>query len=406
MASKTAFLIDDDKTFLEIEAKILKKIGFKTTSSSRISEALEKILECKPDYVLTDLVQPEISGLELCKQIKSNPDLKDTKVIIVSSKVYEYDKKQAFSVGADGYITKPLTEEKLNETIQSLKSKMTFWGIHGTLPVPGEDTNKYGGNTSCVSLEFSQGRNFIFDAGSGIKGLSDYLLKKYAGKQIKANLFITHPHWDHINAFPFFVPLYLQGNEIDVYGPQQMDKSMLQIMSDQMDGVYFPVTIKQFAAHVGYHDLKEGSYEIEGVKVDTLLLTHPGNCLGYKITYDNTTISYITDNELYFPDSPSYNASFYKNLVEFVSGSDYFIHDTTYFDEEYKSKVDWGHSCVSQVAKLAHEAEVKNYYIFHHDPDHRDDAVERKYEESSKKLKEYQSKTLCHIAKEKDIIYF
>ncbi|MBF0197281.1 MAG: response regulator [Planctomycetes bacterium] len=404
--SQKVLVIDDDPSTVEIQAKLLSRAHFEVEECLDSSQALDKALICKPHYVFCDMMMPNIDGLEVCRQIKSHEELKDISFVMVSSKAYEYDKKQAYLAGADAYITKPFTEEKLNMTLKSLRSKITFWGIHGTLPVPGPQTTKYGGNTSCISVEFSKDRNFIFDAGSGIKPFSDYVMKKSAGKKFNSHIFITHPHWDHINAFPFFTPLFIQGNSIDVYGPKQFDKSMYRIMSDQMDGVYFPVTVQEFGAHVDYHDLGEGVHTIEGIKVETMMLTHPGNCLGYKVTYNGISFCYITDNELYFPDHDSYNDLFYRNLVEFSKGCDYFIHDTTYFDEEYEKKTHWGHSCISQVCLLAHEAEVKNYYLFHHDPDHNDEKIQQKLEVAQSELAKLKSKTKCHIAYEGLELYF
>ena len=147
-----------------------------------------------------------------------------------------------------------------------------FWGVRGTLPVPGPKTLRFGGNTSCVSLTLPRGRFFIFDAGSGIKNLSDDLIARGA-ERIEASIFISHPHWDHINALPFFVPLYHQGNHFDIYGADHADISLRDLVSAQMDGVYFPVTVREFSSSVEFHGLGEGDYEIDGVSVKTMYLT-------------------------------------------------------------------------------------------------------------------------------------
>lgn len=258
------------------------------------------------------------------------------------------------------------------------RPRITFWGVRGTLPVTGRGSLRYGGNTSCISVEFSDSHVFIFDAGSGIKSFSDAL--KSAGRShIKARIFISHPHIDHIQALPFFHPLFVKGNVFDVLGPGQHEKGMRELIAGQMDGVYFPVTLNEFAATVTYTNLVEGSYEFDGVSVRALRLNHPGHCLGYRLEYDGAVFCYVTDNELYPPDSPDYDESYRQRLADFVRGADYLVTDTTYMDEEYADgKQHWGHSSVSEVVALAHRAEVKTLCLFHHDPDQDDDAIDRK----------------------------
>lgn len=399
MTGKKVFIVDDDIGTTEVETALLEKSGFTVRSSNDASLAVEKIIEWQPDIILLDLVMPKVDGMRLCNTLKQREELKKCAIIILSSKVFEYDKKMALQQGAEGYITKPLTLNKLNSVMDSLtKMDLTFWGTRGTLPVPGKDSLKYGGNTPCISLSMKN-RLFVFDAGSGIKCLSDQLMKN-GTKRKEAHLFITHPHWDHINAFPFFIPLYIQGNSIKVYGPSQGAKSIETIMSDQMDGVYFPVTVREFGAHVSYEDLSEGPYRIDGIDVQTKLLNHPGNCLGYRVSHQGKSVCYITDNELYFPEMEGYSEDFVNSLMEFITGCDVLIHDTTYFDNEYKTKVNWGHSCVSQVVHLAHDAKVKTLCLFHHDPSQTDADIERKKEQADDILANLGSNTRCLIATE------
>lgn len=256
--------------------------------------------------------------------------------------------------------------------------QVTFWGVRGTLPVTGRGSLRYGGNTSCISVEFADGGLFIFDAGSGIKSFSD-ALKRAGRKHIKARIFISHPHIDHIQALPFFTPLFVQGNVFDVLGPAQQDKGMRELIAGQMDGVYFPVTLNEFAASVTYTNLEQGDYEFDGVRMRTLRLNHPGHCLGYRLECGGAVFCYVTDNELYPPDSPDYDEAYRQRLADFVRGADYLVTDTTYMDDEYADgKQHWGHSSVSEVVALAHRADIKTLCIFHHDPDQDDDAIDRK----------------------------
>lgn len=271
--------------------------------------------------------------------------------------------------------------------------RVTFWGVRGTLPVTGYGSLRYGGNTSCISVEFADGGLFIFDAGSGIKSFSDAL--KRAGRQaIRARIFISHPHIDHIQALPFFQPLFVPGNEFDVLGPAQQEKGMRELIAGQMDGVYFPVTLHEFAAHVTYTNIEQGDYRIDGVNVRTLRLNHPGHCLGYRLDCGDAVFCYVTDNELYPPDSPDYDPVYRAHLADFVRGADYLVTDTTYMDDEYADgKQHWGHSSVSEVVALADRAQVKTLCIFHHDPDQDDAAIDRKLAFAQKRLKELKSDT-------------
>jgi phosphoribosyl 1,2-cyclic phosphodiesterase len=243
-----------------------------------------------------------------------------------------------------------------------------------------------------VSLDLPDGRLFIFDAGSGIKSLSDALL---AAKRTRLDgkILISHPHWDHINALPFFAPFYMQGNRFEICGASHGDVTMRELISAQMDGVYFPVTIHEFAADITYRDLNEGEFEIGGLPVKTMLLSHPGNCLGYRVTYGSRSFCYVTDNELFDAESPMRSEEYMEHLIDFTRGTEALVTDCTYTDEAYPRKTGWGHSSVSQVTELARRAQVKKLYIVHHDPDDNDDVIDAKLARSRELLAKWGSRT-------------
>jgi len=387
-------LVEDDPAMIELESLLLEEAGHTVVALHSSDDALSKIKEHAPDCVLTDIMMPGIDGMQLLKQIKDEPGLSNTKVIVVTFKTFEYDQRAAMQLGADSFITKPIEAETFSTLVEDVMAdllQMKFWGVRGTLPVSGHRSLRYGGNTSCVTLEFPRGQQFIFDAGSGIKELSNAIMA--APKKINAKIFISHPHWDHINALPFFVPLYIPGNEFEILGAAHAHITMRELIAAQMDDVYFPITMKEFGSRVYFRDLNEGSYEIDGISVKTLLLSHPGNCLGYRIDYGGRSFCYVTDNELFLPDDASHNLHYVKRLTEFIAGTDALITDATYTDAEYQSKIGWGHSCISQVVKLAHEAEVKSLYIFHHDPDQDEDAIDAKHAAGEAILAELESST-------------
>jgi len=389
------YVVDDDPLALKVMTALLEVAGHKVSSTTDSRSALDQIVERKPDCVICDLMMPEVDGLQLCKQINEIPELHDLKFIMVSAKAYEFDQKRSFSFGADGYIRKPLNTETFADQVSRILDDhidMTFWGVRGTLPVSGDKSLKYGGNTSCVSLEFPRQQFFIFDGGSGIKGLGDYLMAQQR-RRLSAKIFISHPHWDHINAIPFFSPLYVQGNELEILGPNQGDRTMRELISAQMDGVYFPITLVEFAARVYFGDLEEETIVADGIEVQTKLLSHPGKCLGYRVNYNSRSVCYITDNELFLEDSDFYTPFYQEKLAEFCRDTDVLITDSTYTDEEYKTKVGWGHSCISQVVKLANDANAKKLFLFHHDPDQSDSDIDIKLEMAVNQLSKLNSHT-------------
>ncbi len=402
---KKVLIVDDTPENIQVLMAALKD-EYKIVAAINGQKALQMAaIDPVPDLILLDIMMPGIDGFELCRRFRADIKLKDTKIIMVSGKAYKADKEQAFALGADAYITKPVDSETLSKQVRNVLENrvfLTFWGVRGTLPVAGPKTIKYGSNTVCVSLEFPRGNYFIFDAGTGIKPFSDYLIAKE--KDVNAKIFISHPHLDHIYAFPFFEPLYIDGNKIEILGPTQGTLSFREIIAGLMDGIYFPIKPEQFGAGVSYRDLREESFDTDGIKISTMLLNHPGNCLGYRIDINGKSICYVTDNELYPEISSSYNKDYWDKLAQFVRGTDILITDNTYSDEEYKKKIGWGHSATSQVVKLADEADVGSLFLYHHDPDQWDDDIDAKQESAQLILKKKQSKTCCMATRQDQLI--
>jgi phosphoribosyl 1,2-cyclic phosphodiesterase len=399
-----ACVIDDDPIMLQLLNRLLTDGGHHVTSFQSSRQAVEAVPALCPDFILVDIMMPELDGLEFCRRIRLRQDLAKTKVIVVTAKSYEFDRREAAAVGADGYLTKPLAPNFLAQlnALLSPSVELRFWGVRGTLPVPGRRALRYGGNTSCVSMSFNQDSLFIFDAGSGIKELGSHLMSQK--KRISGRIFISHPHWDHINALPYFVPLYVPGNEFEILGAAHGDISMRRMIGDQMGGIYFPVTMREFGASVTFRDIGEQELEIDGVAIKTMLLAHPGRCLGYRVRTGGRTICYVTDNELFPAGLPQHDAHYRGQLAEFVGGADVLISDATYLDEAYGPKAGWGHSAVGELVRLSHEAGVKQLHLFHHDPDQTDDDIDRKLDEAGRLLVSLGSQTTCVVPAEGDVI--
>lgn len=277
------------------------------------------------------------------------------------------------------------TPARADDSIQ-----LTFWGVRGTLPVPGPRTVRYGGNTNCITLECDGDRLLVFDAGTGIKVLSDHMAAGGPSPK-KIDILISHPHWDHINGLPFFAPLYNPDNDIRIDGPAHGAVGMRELIAGQMDGVYFPINIQTFGARVSFRDLQEGPFAVDGIEVAALRLNHPGHCLGYRVDYRGRSVCYLTDNEL----GPDGDRGYLGRVTRFVEGADALIADCTYTDEEYGAKIGWGHSGIGAVVDWAHAARVRCLYLYHHDPSQDDDAIDEKLAAARSRLADLQSETRC-----------
>ncbi len=381
-------IVDDDLDVLALLARTLEAARHDVSVYSSSRSALLELEQERPDCVIADVLMPEMDGIELCRELRRRPSLDKTKIIMFSAKPYDLDRRRALEFGADGYLVKSLAHNALLQSIMNIMSDQVvvrYWGVRGTMPVCGPQAVRYGGNTPCLSVEHGSEPLAVFDCGTGIKQLSDHLATAHP-ERITARIFISHTHWDHINHLPFFAPLYAPGNHIEIYGPHQGDLTIDQAVSAQMNSVYFPVTTREFGAHVSYRSLREEKLELGQARVETMLLKHPGYCLGYKLTARGRSICYITDNELYPKQHPRHDAHYFERLTEFVHGTDVLITDCTYRDHEYASKADWGHSSVREVVALAAQAKVKRLHLFHHDPDQTDDDIDRKHAEARQQL--------------------
>ena len=268
-----------------------------------------------------------------------------------------------------------------------------FWGVRGSIPTPGPTTIRYGGNTPCVELRYSDDQFFILDAGSGIRELGNWLLQQ--GKPVKSHIFISHMHWDHIQGIPFFTPAYIPGNEFTFYGAHEADKKLEDILSDQMNIINFPIELASMAAKFKFKSLFEDIYTINNIKLETFYLNHPGFALGYKFKINEKNIVYISDNEPYpiQPGSPDsienpeqvlYVEDNNQRLINYLDGAEIFIHDAQYTPNEYKTKYQWGHSPYDYTVNIALQAQIKNLILFHHDPTHDDDFIDQMVESAKR----------------------
>jgi phosphoribosyl 1,2-cyclic phosphodiesterase len=212
----------------------------------------------------------------------------------------------------------------------------------------------------------------IFDAGSGIRLLGLDLMRNGGAHH---HIFLTHFHWDHIQGFPFFRPLYDPNINLSIAGPKQRNIDVRSLFAGQMGPIYFPIPFSVVSATMSFDDLNEATIEVGRVTLRTFRVKHPSHVVGYRMEAGGKSICFIPDNEL---DGDVYEVDdgWRDRLVEFIHGADLLIHDSMYTEVEYPSRVGWGHSTFRQSLRLAEEGEVKRLLFFHHDPERSDSQID------------------------------
>ncbi|MEQ1490304.1 MAG: MBL fold metallo-hydrolase [Terricaulis sp.] len=256
--------------------------------------------------------------------------------------------------------------------------KVRFWGTRGSIATPGGATVRYGGNTSCVEVTSDSGTTILIDAGTGANALGKALVEQ--GRAARGHILISHTHWDHIQGLPFFEPLFAAGAEWHVYGPRTPRQSLREVLAAQMDYAYFPVALNSFAAKVHYHEIVEGGFSIDDVRVVTQYLNHPALTVGYRLEADGASVVYASDHEPHDREAGEGHAEAREGgdaaHIEFLRDADLVIHDAQYTAAEFPAKVGWGHSTIEYAVDVAAAANVKTLALYHHDPSRTDAAVD------------------------------
>lgn len=248
--------------------------------------------------------------------------------------------------------------------------KLTFLGVRGSIPSPGPHTLKYGGNTTCLLLEFPGRGELIIDAGSGLRTLSTRL----AESRGEIRMLLTHSHWDHISGFPFFVPIYQSGRRIHLFCAITEEHPVPGVLS-QMQAPLFPVSHESLAADIRIEPITAGTVfsPLEGVEVTPIALNHPDPGLAFRIEADGKSLVFVTDNELRPPDPP---VTAWSDWVEFCRDCDVLVHDATFTDAELPARAGWGHSSWEDSVRLGCDAGARTVMLFHHDIDRSDAELE------------------------------
>lgn len=401
---KKVLIIDDDAEFRSIIGEVLSLEGWEVLQAGNGDAGCDVALKQRPDVVLCDLLMPRSNGFLVCRTLRSDFALRNMKIVVTSGRDYDSDRLAAREAGADEYLTKPIKPYDLLALISRLTddtvlirptgtvrpasppqpARLKFWGVRGSVPSPGPGTVRYGGNTTCVEVR-DKDEIIILDGGTGLRPLGRELLAEFEGHPLQLSLLLTHTHWDHIQGLPFFQPIYQHSSRLRILGYEGARRGLVNVLTGQMESPYFPVPFGELPSNVDVEELKDLEFTVGHLRVQSWFANHPSICVGYRIFTDDGSIVFFPDNEPHcryddagnaYPTRKDASIDYARGqeakMIEFIRGAEVAILDAQYDRTEYESHVGWGHGCVDDVVSMAMKAEVKQLFLFHHDPDHDD----------------------------------
>ncbi len=264
--------------------------------------------------------------------------------------------------------------------------KIRFWGVRGSIPSPGPQTVRYGGNTTCIEVRSDNGELIILDAGTGIFPLSQSLFPEFP---LQAHIFNTHTHWDHIQGLPFFIPFFVSGNQVNIYGASDpiSQKGISEILTTQLQYRFFPIREAELKAEIAYQSLVESQkIHIGDAVITPVLMNHPVINFGYRVDCHGKSMFFTGDHEpasnIYAPEDEEHDEyqtlidQKNQSIIDAIQGVDVMISDASYTPEEYPAKKGWGHGTYDMGMAMARDAGVGKLYCTHHEPTRSDDALE------------------------------
>lgn len=248
---------------------------------------------------------------------------------------------------------------------------VTFWGVRGSTPCPSEANVRYGGNTSCVVIEAPGLDPIVLDLGTGLRCYGQQVMSERTGDGFRALVLVTHLHWDHVQGLPFFDPVHQPDTELLVRGRGD-DGSLADAFGRFMRPPFFPITAVDLIGRVGFEDFVADEMTWGRARITAGDVPHTGPTNGYRIEIDGRSIAYISDHQQ--PADPTWVA---PEVLELAAGVDLLIHDAQYENHEFAMKSDWGHCTVDYAIEVAEQAGARSLALFHHDPAHDDQTMDR-----------------------------
>ncbi|GAB4032719.1 MAG: hypothetical protein Fur0012_11570 [Elusimicrobiota bacterium] len=429
MENPEIIVVDDDPMVGQLSRDLLADDGWKVLLIDDSRSAFNTIKQLMPKMVISDIMMPGITGLDICKLIKTDPATKKIKVIIVSGKSYDVEKQRAFQLGADFFLQKPYNVETFSKTVRSIMEGASaeshapapptaalkqeenippcpiapneiVMTVHGLRALPSkltETPSKFGRQTMCLSLETDK-NIFIFDAGTGIVDLGhDIVSRKRYYKEIW--LFMSHFHLDNAIGLPYFEPIHDPRFTIRIAGPNDPEKSLKEIIRSNFYSSFSPVRAAP-KAKIDLYQVFEDSYEIlPDFKITTMYANHPTSTLLYFIDIRGMKIAYAPDSEIW-GDATALQ-DYDERLAKFSSGSDVFIHDCHYNDTDYEKMSKRGHSSVSIAAEFAAKNAMKNFMLYNINPEYTDEQIEKMLEAAKAAIAKENASTQCLLPHEK-----
>ena len=429
MANPDIIIIDDDLMVGELSRDLLTEAGYAVALVQDSFEAIPTIKAQMPRLIITDIMMPGITGMDICKAVKSDAALKHIKIIVVSGKSYQVEKQRAFQFGADFFLQKPYNVETFSNTVKTVldgsspaqapasaapeiirgdetaqasdldagRIRLTVWGARGLPAVMPNAASRYGRQTSCVSVETRE-HIFIFDAGTGIVELGREIVEK---KRCYKDIWIclTHFHLDHTLGLGRFAPIYDPAFSIHLVGVNDPEKNLKEVAQAAFYSS-FSLTKQPPRAKIDIYEILEDNYELfPGVKLSSMYANHPTSTLVYALDTLGKKITFAPDSEIW-GDANAFQ-DYDEKLSGFVRGSDMLIHDAVYTDKDYETHRHEGHSGLSVVVDFAEKAQARDLMLFHTHPDYTDTELDKMLADAKARIQEKGYSLNCHLPAEK-----